>query len=331
MKAMVCEMCGGNDLIKENGVYVCQNCGTKYSIEEAKKLMITIDDTDKVENLYIIARQAIEQGNNENAAKYYDMIYMSRPNDWEAAFYSVYCSAMQTNIAGISNAAAKIAMCLPNVMKLIRDNLENYSDQKAAIDAITKKVLSAGVTMISSQVNHMQKYKEVEGTADEGIAVAADVASMMLACGDVIEAAFPNNQELITEYACSCWEAGNGFSKDASKIAKYNSKIQQYNPNYAPEPIQSGSSGGCYVATCVYGSYDCPEVWTLRRFRDDTLAATWYGRMFVRLYYAVSPTIVKVFGKTEWFKKLWKLYLDQMVRKLWEEGVQDTPYKDRNW
>lgn len=25
---------------------------------------------------------------------------------------------------------------------------------------------------------------------------------------------------------------------------------------------------GCYVATCVYGSYDCPEVWTLRRFRD---------------------------------------------------------------
>ena len=29
---------------------------------------------------------------------------------------------------------------------------------------------------------------------------------------------------------------------------------------------------GCYIATCVYGSYDCPEVWTLRRFRDDTLA-----------------------------------------------------------
>ena len=28
---------------------------------------------------------------------------------------------------------------------------------------------------------------------------------------------------------------------------------------------------GCYVATAVYGSYDCPEVWTLRRYRDDTL------------------------------------------------------------
>ena len=36
------------------------------------------------------------------------------------------------------------------------------------------------------------------------------------------------------------------------------------------------SSGGCYVATAVYGSYDCPQVWTLRRYRDDTLAETWY-------------------------------------------------------
>ena len=37
MKAIVCEMCGGNQLRKEDGVYVCQNCGTQYSVEEAKK------------------------------------------------------------------------------------------------------------------------------------------------------------------------------------------------------------------------------------------------------------------------------------------------------
>ena len=38
MKQMVCEMCGGTDLIKQDGVFVCQTCGTKYSIEEAKKM-----------------------------------------------------------------------------------------------------------------------------------------------------------------------------------------------------------------------------------------------------------------------------------------------------
>lgn len=38
--------------------------------------------------------------------------------------------------------------------------------------------------------------------------------------------------------------------------------------------------GGCYIATFVYGSYDCSQVWTLRRFRDNTLDETWYGRFF---------------------------------------------------
>lgn len=90
-------------------------------------------------------------------------------------------------------------------------------------------------------------------------------------------------------------------------------------------------SKGCYVATCVYGSYDCPQVWTLRRFRDYTLAATAPGRAFIHIYYAISPTIVKWFGKTKWFKKLWRGVLDRMVYHLNDKGVEDTPYNDRNW
>ena len=38
MKQLTCEMCGGVDLIKQDGVFVCQNCGMKYSVEEAKKM-----------------------------------------------------------------------------------------------------------------------------------------------------------------------------------------------------------------------------------------------------------------------------------------------------
>jgi len=88
---------------------------------------------------------------------------------------------------------------------------------------------------------------------------------------------------------------------------------------------------GCYVATCVYGSYDCPEVWTLRRFRDDILAASVFGRAFIRTYYAISPTLVEWFGNTEWFKKMWKGTLDRMVKNLQNKGVADTPYEDKNW
>lgn len=107
----------------------------------------------------------------------------------------------------------------------------------------------------------------------------------------------------------------------------------EINPNAEEEAIKQfkKESGGCYVATAVYGSYDCPQVWTLRRFRDYTLAETWYGRAFIYTYYAISPTLVKWFGKTKWFKNLWKPTLDRMVEKLNTNGVEDTPYNDRQW
>lgn len=95
--------------------------------------------------------------------------------------------------------------------------------------------------------------------------------------------------------------------------------------------ITMEAGGGCYVATAVYGSYDCPQVWTLRRYRDETLARTWYGRMFIRTYYAISPTLVRWFGHTAWFKKLWKGKLDHMVNRLNAAGVEHTPYEDKSW
>lgn len=94
---------------------------------------------------------------------------------------------------------------------------------------------------------------------------------------------------------------------------------------------QETPSEGCYVATCVYGSYDCPQVWTLRRFRDDTLGKNAFGRAFIRLYYAVSPAVVRWFGNTGWFRRLWRDVLDRLVRRLNAEGVKNTPYMDRNW
>lgn len=69
MNQLKCEMCGSTDLVKQDGVYVCQNCGTKYSVEEAKKMMIEgtvdvsgstvkVDQTNELKNLYELARRA---------------------------------------------------------------------------------------------------------------------------------------------------------------------------------------------------------------------------------------------------------------------------------
>lgn len=94
---------------------------------------------------------------------------------------------------------------------------------------------------------------------------------------------------------------------------------------------QNIQTEGCYIATCVYGSYDCPQVWTLRRFRDFTLYRTWYGRAFIQMYYRISPKLVKWFGGTDWFKTLWRGKLDELVKRLQDNGMESTPYKDRDY
>lgn len=117
--------------------------------------------------------------------------------------------------------------------------------------------------------------------------------------------------------------AENNYKDAAEKVEEYKSYLADLKTNE--------KKGGCYIATCVYGSYDCPQVWTLRRYRDNCLGKSWYGRLFIRFYYAVSPKLVKWFGNTSWFKSIWKNRLDKMVQKLQGNGVDSTPYQDQNW
>ena len=134
-----------------------------------------------------------------------------------------------------------------------------------------------------------------------------------------------------------------GRSSKLKELRDTYSRLQKLDPDFKipPMPREEGyklknsgtnnSSGGCYVATAVYGSYDCPEVWTLRRYRDNTLAESWYGRAFIHTYYAVSPSLVKWFGDTDWFRNMWKPKLDKMVQKLNKAGISGAPYQDRSW
>lgn len=115
---------------------------------------------------------------------------------------------------------------------------------------------------------------------------------------------------------------GSYYHKDASGKTTGSS-----NPG-AFGSYHHSNNQGCYVATCVYGSYDCPQVWTLRRFRDIVLKKSVAGKAFVKFYYAVSPTVVKRIGDKAIFRKPVRSVLDHLVKKLNGKGFDDTPYRD---
>ena len=71
---------------------------------------------------------------------------------------------------------------------------------------------------------------------------------------------------------------------------KYGSRWDEYKAEQQRSVGSSGSAEeGCYIATCVYGAYDCPEVRTLRRFRDRYLRRAAPGRGRTALGFAPDP------------------------------------------
>ena len=80
MKQLTCEMCGSTDLMKQDGVFVCQSCGCKYSVEEARKMMVEgtvevagtvkVDDTAKIETYLDLSKNAYDSGNGQSAFDY---------------------------------------------------------------------------------------------------------------------------------------------------------------------------------------------------------------------------------------------------------------------
>jgi len=113
----------------------------------------------------------------------------------------------------------------------------------------------------------------------------------------------------------------------AENIELLRNELSKY-PQKKPGSATGFSIKGCYIATSVYGSYDCPQVWTLRRYRDSKLSASSFGRLFIRFYYKISPTLVRLFGDTRLFKGISKRLLDRKVKKLQKAGFSNTPYND---
>ena len=417
MKQLTCEMCGSTELMKQDGVFVCQTCGTKYSVEEAKKMMVEgtvevagtvkVDDSAKIANYYTMAENAYDASNQKEAESYCNKIIEIEPNNYKAWLLKGRAAGWQSTLANIrveesvncfnkaiDNAPedkveevkkvasdeisklslALITLCCDNYSKngsinnanTIKKNVQAvklYSLLFLAKCGVKATDLNASIALkingavVSAYQNDIKKdYWGSTGHPSKGAWdryteqcwAAIDLINLAINLSDDDGAAdktrYENKIFILKElessgsyhYSNGGWSkeytyTGEGKQKIIDMIMECHNKIKEIDPSYVIPERPQQTSNGCYVATAVYGSYDCPQVWTLRRFRDYTLAETWYGRAFIRTYYAISPTLVKWFGHTEWFKNMWKGKLDRMVANLNAEGVEDTPYEDKVW
>ncbi len=111
MKQLTCEMCGSTELMKQDGVFVCQTCGTKYSVEEAKKMMVEgtvevagtvkVDDSAKIVNYYTMAENAYDASNQKEAESYCNKIIEIEPNNYKAWLLKGRAAGWQSTLGNI--------------------------------------------------------------------------------------------------------------------------------------------------------------------------------------------------------------------------------------
>ena len=180
--------------------------------------------------------------------------------------------------------------------------------------------VTAALTLYAGWKEHVVPVGNVVVTFDANGGTLATPATVDVKSGETV--AKPATDPSREAYTFRGWFT----DKEATKAFNFNTPINK------PTTLYAGwAEGGCYIATSVYGSYDSPEVWTLRHFRDDVLGQTWYGRLFIKAYYATSPTLVRLFGDAEWFRDFWRGTLDNMVEDLQEQGFESSPYQDKDW
>ena len=110
MKTVKCEICGSISLTKTDGFFVCDYCGTKYTIEEAKKMMfegkvnvsgstIQIDSSNQIRGKLQLAVDAFEDEDLDRAYKLADEVLENDPTVSDAWYIKALIYRNKNNIA----------------------------------------------------------------------------------------------------------------------------------------------------------------------------------------------------------------------------------------
>lgn len=104
----------------------------------------------------------------------------------------------------------------------------------------------------------------------------------------------------------------------AQMVGMSTPELAQMNADIAAGRVNfpASKNGGCYIATAVYGSYDAPEVMTLRRYRDETLLRSMPGRALVGTYYAMSPPLAARLKTAPLANRAVRRVLDIVVKRV---------------
>lgn len=192
----------------------------------------------------------------------------------------------------ISNAKDLVVSCKPKLIN-IKTALGSADDFYLKLSsAVVNNALNALIYVVNEAQNGLQYDRTKLFTLPTTISSVLEVINLM------------SGMDMV-------YELRNRFNQNKTTISHIQSQLNQVTNR---QSSSSSSSGGCYIATMAYGSYEHPQVIELRKFRDNTLTKTTFGRGFIKIYYKYSPKLVELLKDKHLVNQSIKSLLNTLIR-----------------
>jgi hypothetical protein len=174
--------------------------------------------------------------------------------------------------------------------------------------------------MITTLDANLQSKKFAAGRGTSGGLVGGLITSAIGQMSDAITG-IQLKQEEGAIFSLNFFDDNNEVHTVKFTVNKYGiDKVENFlNTHFSantPEPIKAIKKEGCYIATTCYGDYNAKEVLVFRKYRDNVLQKYFLGRIFIKTYYLLSPTLAKKLADKPLLHNIIKTYLDKIYQKL---------------
>lgn len=230
MRKLVCEMCGSSDIIKQEGLFVCQTCGLKYTLEEARKMMVEgvvevtgtvkVDNSAAIDNYLTMAKNALEASNNEEAENYANKIIELDPEHSEAWLIKGKAAGWQSKAN--NNRLGESITAWINSVKFADDDLRPL--QRISVASAYSPLFMAMIQLRCNNFSSLPDKSQTESLINDLHSGIDMMNTLMVKAGVTFDRGFIYNQlaQQINEAACGGYKtAQDGYGPGNDNKAKW--------------------------------------------------------------------------------------------------------------
>lgn len=313
-----CPNCGGELQLPENiDRLKCMYCAGDIIVKEA------VDQYSKIvnlDNLFDLAKTAQDAGNHEEALSYFTKILEFDSNSHRAWFGKGISSGWLSSLPNIR--LSELAACVDKAIALAPQEEQGSYRVLAALEInnITNALNNIAVKSFNMCIT-LDSYREFISRMWVLISWYQKASEYKPDDINLLKNVINAVHQYMNRYDCiggteKVFLTDDGYAGAKKIILETEAKIKVLDPTFNAHIPSHEQGGGCYIATAVYGCYNAPEVLILRKFRNEHLFSTMHGRLFIRIYYAVSPMLVKLFYSNRFVISTSRVILNFIVKRL---------------